>query len=140
MDPIVKELTLRCSPDHAFDTWTERIGDWWPVADYSLLGPESRHVTIEPEVGGRVYEDDGAGATAVWGTVTVWEPRTRLAHTFTPWAGAETLVEVSFTAVDDGCRVRLVHGGWGEASAEARPGYATGWDDVLGRFTAACGR
>ncbi len=138
MDPIVKELTLRCHPDHAFDTWTARIGDWWPLADYSLLKAGARTVTIEPELGGRVYEDDGAGATCVWGTVTVWEPKTRLAHTFTPWAGAETVVEISFTALDEGCLVRLVHSGWTDEMVDGHAGYVAGWDEVLGHYARAC--
>ena len=27
--PIVHELTLTCTPDHAFEVFTSRIGEWW---------------------------------------------------------------------------------------------------------------
>jgi hypothetical protein len=29
-EPLLIELELRCSAAHAFATWTDRFGLWWP--------------------------------------------------------------------------------------------------------------
>jgi hypothetical protein len=47
---------------------------------------------------------------------------------------------VRFVPDGDGSRVELEHRGWerlGEAAAEAREGYDTGWDTVLGLYASA---
>jgi hypothetical protein len=140
--PIVKTLTLSCSRDHAFVVYTERITDWWPVDGFSVTGAEAT-VIIEGRVGGRILEVDPEGGEHVWGEIDVWDPTQSLGHSWHPGTdpAEATRVEVSFDIHDGGCRVTLVHSGWGaRADAQAsRAGYDVGWDDVLTRFAGLAG-
>ena len=35
IEPIRLAFEVDCPPDHAFETWTGRIGQWWP-ADHTV--------------------------------------------------------------------------------------------------------
>lgn len=137
--PLIKTRRLACSSDHAFDVYVERIAEWWPLATHSVYDAESRGVVIEPGVGGRIVESGPGGVESVWGTLTVWEPRTRIAHTWHPGQGPETAtaVEVTFEPEGDGCLLTLTHTGWGEAGVTStREGYDEGWPMVLDAYGA----
>jgi hypothetical protein len=140
---VRSSVTVKLPRDDAFRFFTERIGGWWPLATHSVFGAEARDVTVEPRVGGRLYESTADGRTSDWGTVTVWQPADRVAVTWHPGYEEElsTLVEVTFTdAADGGTRVDLLHTGWevhGAESPQWMDGYQTGWPMVLGRFAAA---
>src|SRR5690242_13350921 len=42
--PVMRELTIRGSREHAFVTFTEQIGQWWPNA-FSAANPEKFFTT-----------------------------------------------------------------------------------------------
>ena len=136
--PLVKTRTLRCSPDHAFDTFVERIGDWWPREVFSIYGAhEGGTVMVEPQVGGRIIETSPQGEQAVWGTVRLWEPKRRLAVTWFPGRSVDeaTDFELVFEPSGDACALTLTHTGWEvPGRTEARPAYDEGWDLVLERY------
>jgi uncharacterized protein YndB with AHSA1/START domain len=145
--PVERSLTVDVAPDWAFRFFTEKIGDWWPLEEYSIFATDDRRpdeVVFEPGVGGRVLERLG-GEEAVWGVVNIWEPPHRVAfswRTNPEWSG-ETEVEITFTAEGGGTRVRLRHTGWeriGDRAEAARASYADGWGEVLGHYEAAVGR
>jgi uncharacterized protein YndB with AHSA1/START domain len=137
---VRKSVVVACPPEHAFETFTARIYDWWPFASHSLSRqPES--ATFEPRVGGRVYEVGPDGKEHEWATVLAWEPPTRFV---VDWHVSEgqpsTELEVRFLPEGDGTRVELEHRGWeryGDEAAEARAGYESGWDVVLAPFVNA---
>jgi uncharacterized protein YndB with AHSA1/START domain len=119
---VRSSVTVKLSRDAAFRLFTERMSSWWPLATHSVFHAEAAGVTIEPMVGGRVYEMTADGRTSVWGTVTEWHPGERLAMTWHP--GEEsvlaTLVEVTFSdAPDGGTQVDLLHTGWAVYGSEA---------------------
>jgi hypothetical protein len=60
--PIVHDYRLSCSSEHAFATYTERVGEWWD-ARYTANAGTLEAVTIEPRVGGRVYATHHGGWT-----------------------------------------------------------------------------
>lgn len=134
--PIELEYRLACSPEHAFDTYTGRIGEWWD-ARYTANAETFEGVTMEPRAGGRVYESHRGGDEYAWGEVTVWEPGSRLAHSFAlaqdPAHPSE--VSVDFVPDGDGCRVRFAHGGWTEANVSDRRKFGD-WPVMLDRFAA----
>ena len=66
IDPLRLSFELACSVEHAFTTWTARIGSWWP-ADHTVTGEDDISIVLEPRVGGRIYERTGAGAEHDWG-------------------------------------------------------------------------
>lgn len=136
--PVEKSLLLPCAPQRAFDAFTSEIAQWWPLRSHSVGQDQARSVTIEPRVGGRVYETGADGCEHDWGRVLDWAPPHRLAMTWHPGRAAEThqVLELSFTAEGAGTRLTLVHRGWEKlgASAQAtRDNYEAGWTQILTR-------
>ena len=136
--PILRSTHVPRSPEDAFRIFTEEIGAWWPLPTHGVFGAES---------GGLVFRDDALveialdGREATWGTVTTWEPPTRLAFTWHPGRDADeaSIVDLTFDADDHGCRVVLEHHGWeafGEfARARRRPYVGPGaWGSVLDHY------
>lgn len=143
---VRREVTVAGTPERAFDLFTSRIGEWWP-ADHHLAGSPVVAMTVEPGVGGRLYDTCADGSESVWGEVTAWDPPAgfTFAWMITGTWQLETDVEkasrvsVSFTAEGDRTRVALVHkdfwrmteGGQGMADAV---GAADGWGSGLTKF------
>jgi Activator of Hsp90 ATPase homolog 1-like protein len=136
LSPITFEHRLACSPEHAFDTYARRIGEWWH-GQYTANADTFETVTIEPGVGGRVYESHRGGDVYEWGEVTVWERGKQLVHSFAlaqdPAHPSE--VSVAFTPDDDGCIVDFAHGGWTEENVADRKKFGD-WPVLLDRFAA----
>jgi uncharacterized protein YndB with AHSA1/START domain len=140
--PIEIRFRVDCEPQHAWATWTERIGAWWPPG-HSRSGDPGLRVSIEPGVGGRILERTSGGEEHVWGEVTTWEPPGRLGYLWHIYGERDeaTLVEITFAADGAGTAVTLVHSGWervGDARPDLRGRNETAWSRVLPRFAAAC--
>jgi hypothetical protein len=140
--PIIVERALRCSAEDAFTTYSGRIAEWWDPR-YTASAETLQAVTIEPRLGGRVFATHSDLGEHDWGEVTVWDPSSRLVHTFTlaqdPQQPSEVAVEfVSGDGRDEAavaCTVRLAHGGWTEANLAARQKFGD-WPVILDRFAA----
>lgn len=146
--PVLRSVTVRRSVDEAFRIFTEEIGSWWPLESHARAvaqradeGVKAESVVLEGRVGGRIYEVMSDGTEASWGEVLTWEPPRRVVLSWNPTPRRNpTVVEVTFTAQDDGTRVELEHRGWerlGDEAREVREEYAQGWAVVLGRFVPA---
>jgi uncharacterized protein YndB with AHSA1/START domain len=96
-EPIRQSVHVDCPIDDAFQLFTERLAEWWPLGS----------CTMEPFEGGRVFERTAGGEEVDWGTVTAWEPPRRVE--FTSDRGT---VDVEFSVEADGTRVTLTHAGW----------------------------
>ena len=143
IDPVKKSVTVNAPVALAFEVFTDRLSEWWPLATHSI-GNEATEARIEGRVGGRIYEIQSDGTEADWGVVSVWEPPHRLTMEWKvdPEALAPTVIDVRFSDADGGTRVDLEHSHWerlGPDGAETRDGYNQGWDLVLGRFVTAAG-
>jgi len=142
--PVEKSVHVPCAPDRAFRAFTAEIGQWWPLSTHSVAQGQARGVTIEPRVGGRVFEIDAAGGESEWGTVLEWAPPHRFVMTWHPGRATDSgqIVELGFVAEGNGTRVTLVHRGWEKLGADARTTrdfYDSGWDPVLaGRYVGFC--
>jgi hypothetical protein len=140
---VRSSVTVKLRREEAFLLFTERMGNWWPLRRHSVFDAESVTVTVEPQVGGRLYESTADGRTSDWGTVTVWQPGAFVAMTWHPGYEAElaTLVEVTFSdAPDGGTLVDLRHTGWevhGSEAEESAATYRNGWPGVLELFAKA---
>jgi len=138
---IQLSVTVPLAPRDAFQLFTARIAEWWPLKGHSISDDRAEACFIEPFAGGRVYERSFDGDEHVWGEVLAYEPPHRVALTWHPGGGPATEVEVRFTAADDGTFVELEHRGWevfGEQAAEQELRYANGWPVVFGvRFAEA---
>jgi len=132
------------APARAWDLLTARVAEWWPLRTHSVAGDEATLCAMEPRAGGRFFERAADGTESTWGTILEWDPPTRLAMTWHPGRTPSTQqhLEVSLEASGGGTLVRLVHSGWerlGDSGQPERDDYDTGWDLVLGQFTARAG-
>jgi uncharacterized protein YndB with AHSA1/START domain len=65
------EIRIEARPERVWQALVEEIGRWWPKDFYA--GP-ARGFVLEPKLGGRMYEDWGNGAGAIWYQVTEIQP------------------------------------------------------------------
>jgi hypothetical protein len=143
---VRREITVAGSPDRAFDLFTNRMAEWWP-ADHHLATSPVVAMTVEPHIGGRIYDSCEDGSESVWGQVTEWDPPACFTFAWMisgSWQ-LETDVEkasrvsVTFTAEGDRTRVIVVHkdfwrmadGGQGMADSV---GAVEGWGSGLKHF------
>jgi len=141
LSPIIRAFEVRCSVEHAFDTWTRRIDLWWPLAAHSVSRDDAASVAIEPGRGGRIFETTRSGKEILWGTVNIWEPPSRFGYLWfirEPDASEATQVTITFTALSsDSTRVVIEHLGWDRAGPKAgsrRRGNVWGWDGAQEAF------
>jgi uncharacterized protein YndB with AHSA1/START domain len=137
--PILKSVTVKASPERAFQRFTAELAAWWPLRSHSVGEHESETVVMEGRVGGQIVERIRGGRTCVWGTVTAWDPPRRVAFTWHPGEDPATAqdVEVRFSPDPAGTRVELQHRGFerlGRRGRVARRGYPIGWAYVLGLY------
>jgi hypothetical protein len=142
--PLVKSVTVPQDPPAAFRLFTEQVAQWWPLATFSVGESDATDLVFGRAVGDQIVETMRNGETSAWGTINVWSPPERVAFSWHPGTPEHeaTTVEVTFVAFDDGTRVTLTHDGWPNRAdgRAARGGYNSGWDVVLGRFTAIAGQ
>jgi uncharacterized protein YndB with AHSA1/START domain/uncharacterized protein YciI len=140
--PIRREILVDASPATAFEVFTGDIGRWWPVAELSVYGAGGTVTLANQEI----VERSADGHSALWGTITRWEPPVAVAFTWHPGQAADRAshVEVTFAAADGAAqqtRVTLVHTGWDtfDDPAAARAEYDQGWPLVLGHYSGHLG-
>jgi uncharacterized protein YndB with AHSA1/START domain len=133
---------IRCTPEHAFDVWTTRLSTWWPKG-HSASGDPDTVVTLEPGLGGRIFERTSDGREIDWGEITEWSPPHRLGYRWhiTRDAVQATDVELTFVDLGDGrTRLDIVHSGWerlGEEAEAWRTANTGGWNALVPVFRAA---
>lgn len=80
LSDVSKRVTVQVPAAEAFRVFTEKPMDWTPPGHMFLK--DATLIAIEPEVGGRFYERNPAGAEAVHGVITEWAPPDRLVMTW----------------------------------------------------------
>ena len=142
IEPIELAFDVQASADHAFAVWTQDLGRWWPV-DHTATGEDGLIITLEPRVGGRIFERTRDGRESDWGEIVVWEPPRRFVYRwFLRRTSAEaTEVEIRFVpTAGDATRVEIEHRGWERLGSEGpswRDRNRGGWDGLLPHFIAA---
>ena len=136
IEPLQKSFEVGCGQAHAFDVWANRIDLWWP-ADHTATGEDGLTVTLEPRVGGRIFQRDRAGVEIDWGEVTEFAPPELLAyrwHLRRDRADA-TDVRIRFVPVAARLtRVDIEHHGWerlGAGGQDWRDANFGGWSSML---------
>ena len=144
---IKKTLTVRATPEKAFEVFTAGFNSWWPKS-HSIGDSPLKAATIEPKVGGRWYSLTEDGIEHEWGDVLAWEPPARLVlawrlnGAFTYDSDLLTEVDVRFTAHGEGeTRVEFEHRGLerfgaGDAVQAIRGSMEQGWGVILDSFQA----
>ena len=144
--PVVKTITVQASQARAFEVFTAGIDRWWPKTHHTGAAPLQRSV-IEPRVGGRWYTVHEDGSENVTGLVKVWEPPSRIVHSWDinamwkPDAAVGSEVEVRFVAEGPNrTRVELEHrnfermGQEGGQKMRDAVGSEGGWTGILTLF------
>ena len=143
IEAVRKTVTVDCTVEEAFRVFTTDAQSWWPTDTHSIHGDVTK-IVFEEREGGEVYEISTSGETGHWATVLTWEPPNRivLAWNILERDPVATELEVRFLPDGEGTRVELEHRGWdalGEAAAQKRDSYETGWDHVLGFYNRCIG-
>jgi hypothetical protein len=143
IEPVRKSIEVACDQADAFRLFTDEIDSWWPLATHSVGETDAVACYFEGRHGGRIYETCKDGTIHLWGTVTAWEPSSRVVFSWHPGRGADTAqeVELRFIGTKQGTRVELEHRGWeqlGEKAHQTRTGYDQGWVPVLETYVARC--
>lgn len=142
IDPVSKSIVVDAPVALAFEVFTDRLTEWWPLDTHSIGAENTRSAHMEGRVGGRIYEVQHDGTEADWGVVSAWDPPGHLAMEWkvNPDAPAPTVIDVRFRKDGEKTRVDLVHSHWerlGAMGREARDGYDSGWDLVLNGYVDA---
>jgi uncharacterized protein YndB with AHSA1/START domain len=145
-EAIKRSVTVDCSVEHAFATFTERIHEWWPLGTHSIghyeTGSPAETVVFQGGAGGQIYERTQKGEELKWAEVLAYEPPHRFVLAWNPSREQKrppTEIEVTFSDEGGRTRVDLEHRGWerlGDEAAEAREGYSDGWRSVLDTYAA----
>jgi uncharacterized protein YndB with AHSA1/START domain len=147
--PVRKSLTVKASPERAFEVFTAGMDTWWPREHHIGKSPMKKCI-VEGRVGGRCYSEQMDGTDCDWGSVLAWEPPRRFVMAWqitTKWEYEPDLaksseVEVRFTPLGDGStRVDLEHRhlsrhGAGFEGMRSAVGSPNGWDRTLALFAA----
>ena len=133
---IRKTVTVEASLDHAFRVFTERMATWWPTETHSLAGGE---VSLDWRVGGTASELV-EGTWVSWADILEYDPPHGVALRWRVNAEKPaTELRVRFEPDGGGTRVELSHGGWEsylDGGTKEQASYTSGWDTVLGHYTA----
>jgi uncharacterized protein YndB with AHSA1/START domain len=115
--PVQKSVTVKATPERAFEIFTADFDRWWPRSHHIGKAPMKKAI-IEPRAGGRCYTEQTDGTECDWGTVLVWDPPQRLVLAwqidarwqYEPDRAKSSEVDVRFTREGDGLtRVDLEH-------------------------------
>ncbi len=130
---MVKSVVLRLAPIAAFELFTSRTGEWWPVDRRHSQDPASEIFLLET---GRFYERARDGREVELGRVRDWQRPHRILLDFYIATGREnpTEVEITFVARGAGTQVTVTHRAKPESEDlwdEWAPRYERSWDAVL---------
>lgn len=135
-EPLFRNVRVRCSVEHAFATFTQKVELWWPRGHRRF---ERSELHLESAVGGRFFERADSGEEHELGRVLLCEPPHRISYTWRPGAITKpTLVEVSFAQRGDETLVEVRHSEGDSELGEAWPTrvvlFERGWQHVLTAF------
>jgi uncharacterized protein YndB with AHSA1/START domain len=147
--PVRKRVTVKASPERAFEVFTAGFDRWWPRSHHIGNVPLKRAV-IEGHVGGRCYSEQTDGTQCDWGEITEWEPPLRFLMAwkitsqwqYEPDLSKSSEVEVRFTPLENGLtRVDLEHRnferiGAGWETMRAMVDAEGGWGSLMQLFAA----
>ena len=113
--PVRRILTVRSSPQRAFDVFTRAAAAWWPKSHSTGRSPLAE-IVLEPQIGERWYERGEDGSIAQWGRVLAWDPPHRLLLAWQLTADWKfdpdfiTEIEIRFDAAGEGLtRIEFEH-------------------------------
>lgn len=129
---IEQEVTIAAPPERVFEALTRDIAVWWSAPFFHST--TARRLVLEPEVGGRFYEDLGDGQGLLLATVSfIKQPdQLRMVGPLGMSGLVQGVISFQLEAKDEGTLLKLSHRAIGEVTEETHSGYAAGWEVLLG--------
>ncbi|MEM7442274.1 MAG: metalloregulator ArsR/SmtB family transcription factor [Pseudomonadota bacterium] len=115
-----------------FDALVNKVSQWWRPP--FVHRPETKQLTLEPHLGGRLYEDWGDGDGMVLGFVTTLKRPEELRVTGSIGMRGPVSGEVRFELAEEhgGTRINLSHQALGVTDEENEANYRGGWEELIG--------
>jgi uncharacterized protein YndB with AHSA1/START domain len=133
---IHKTVHVSVPVERAFEVFTVGWLDWWPMATHSIGNGEG---SADWRVGGTVSELVD-GKRHDWADILEYDPPNGLTMRWRVSADKPaTELRLRFVPDGDGTRVELTHSGWEsypDGGGGESTGYSSGWETVLGHYTA----
>ena len=151
IEPVSVEVRVPLLVEDAFDLFTRRIGEWWPLA-YTFAGSRTETVAVDEGQGGRWFERDDDERETSWGEIRALRAPDMFTAAFavSPTRSPEPpgqASEVTITFEPDGLytRVSVHHHDWerhGPQAQAMRDGMASdqGWPVILAEYLRAARR
>jgi DNA-binding transcriptional ArsR family regulator/uncharacterized protein YndB with AHSA1/START domain len=133
---IEQQVLLDAPPGRVFDALTFNVSAWWG-APY-LRSSSATNVVLEPQLGGRLFEEWGHRQGFIRGVVIGirQDERLELAGRIAGVGSLAAALEFRLAHADRGTRLALVHRGVMEPEPGAAPGLPalceTAWADLVG--------
>lgn len=125
-EPVIKSMTLRCSVEHAFETFTAKVDQWWPSGHRRY---KASTISLDASEHGQLVERAPTGETFVFADVYRCEAPNRICLEWHPGkASFPTDVTITFEQDGDFTNVKIVH-------AEGKSALGSQWDNRVALFT-----
>jgi DNA-binding transcriptional ArsR family regulator/uncharacterized protein YndB with AHSA1/START domain len=138
LEPFRVDLTVHVDapPSRVFDALTFNVSAWWG-APY-LRSSRATHVVLEPQLGGRLFEQWGHRQGFIRGTIVaiLQDERIELAGRIAGGSWLPAALAFRLDRTERGTRLEVVHQGLAEPSADrsadAEGRYERAWSDLVG--------
>ena len=133
---VEMEVLINAAPERVFGALTENVLGWWDTEHCTY---KHGKMVLEPQVGGRFYEDWGEGEGALFGMVRYIERNRLLKIEGTIGMDVLVLGMIRYELVPQGpaTLLKFTHHAFGELDEETEGAYVEGWKDMLeGRLRA----
>ena len=137
--PIRRTIEVAVPPARAFDLFSTRMHDWWPLG-HSISEDPRAAIEMVPEAGGWWGEIGESGSRSQWGKVLAWNPPGRLLLAWqidADWRYDPELVtelELTFAPIGMNTLVTLEHRNlerFGESAERMAEQLRNGWPGVV---------
>jgi uncharacterized protein YndB with AHSA1/START domain len=134
------DVTIAAAPAAVWTALTTGIGEWWPKHFFS--GDGAKKFVCEAKVGGRLFEDWGKKAGAMWGSVAVYQPPSKMVwalHMYPGFGGPGTsYVTLTLTSNKGTTTVTLHDTGLCLDIGRVAESLKSGWAEWLAMLKAHC--
>lgn len=129
---IEQNITIQAPPHNVFDALTQQISTWWGPPYFH--NSQAKALVLEPQVGGRLYEDLGNNQGLLLATVVLIKrpEQLRLAGAMGLSGPVQGVIQFQLESQEQGTLLQLSHRMIGDVSEETRTAYAGGWQELLG--------